>query len=187
MSTSEPPDTLPGMPVATPDAEIPAAPASETVIDSDSDIPDDQLSAALALARPATGNSSEEPMLTPTSPAGDVPGVLPIMDPRAAGGLRLAALLAREPGAAWEDKVRHLRDSFQLSPCLALALALMEPKTLSYIYDGRAFFKAHHCPSHGAGKWYALVDMIDSLSGEIALAMMRSEKLKDIALSLATL
>ena len=187
MSSAEPPDTLPGMPFATPDAEIPAAPASETVIDSDSDIPDDQLSAALALARPATGNSSEEPMLAPTSPAGDVPGVLPIMDPRAAGGLRLAALLAREPGAAWEDKVRHLRDSFQLSPCLALALALMEPKTLSYIYDGRALFKAHHCPSYGAGKWYALVDMIDPLSGEVALAMMRSEELKDIALSLATL
>ena len=74
-STPEPSDTLPGMPFATLDTEIPAAPASETVIDSDSDIPDDQLSAALALARPATGNSSEEPMLAPASPAGDVPGV----------------------------------------------------------------------------------------------------------------
>ena len=126
-------------------------------------------------------------MRAQTDTAGDVPDDLPIMDPRAAGGLRLAALLAREPCAAWENKVRHLRDSFQLSPCLALALVLLEPDTLSYIYDGRAIFEANHCPSRGARNWYTLVDMIDPLAGEIALAMMRSEKLRDTALSLVAL
>ena len=144
------------MPFAALHTDIPAAPASETVIDSDSDIPDDQLSAALALALPDTAHAPEEPMRAQADTAGDVPDDLPIMDPRAAGGLRLAALLAREPCATWENKVRHLRDSFQLSPCLALALVLLEPDTLSYIFDGRAIFEANHCPSHGARNWYTL-------------------------------
>ena len=187
MSTSEPPDTLPGMPFGTLDTEIPAAPASETVIDSDSDIPDDQLSAALALAFPDTAHAPEEPIHARAAAAVDVLDDLPIMDPRAAGGLRLAALLAREPCAAWESKVRHLRDLFQLSPCLALALVLLEPDTLSYIFDGRAIFEANHCPAHGARNWYALMDMIDPLAGEIAFAMMRSERLRGTALSLIAL
>ena len=54
-------------------------------------------------------------------------------------------------------------------------------------HQARAIFEANHCPSHGARNWYTLVDMIDPLAGEIALAMMRSEGLRDTALSLVAL
>ena len=179
--------TQSSMPSATQPTGRPAAAAPETICDSDSDLPDDMLSAALALAFPVIAHTTGEPIRAQAVAAVDVPADLPILDPRAVGGLRLAALLVREPCFTWESKVRHLRDSFQLPPRLALALVLLEPDTLSYIYDGRSIFEANHCPTHGARNWYTLMDMIDPFAGEIALAMMNSESHRGTALSLIAL
>ena len=64
---------------------------------------------------------------------------------------------------------------------------LIDPGTLSYIFDGRFIFEVNHCPAHGARHWYALVDMVDPLAGEMAFAMMSSESLRGTALSLIAL
>ena len=115
------------------------------------------------------------------------PEELSIMDPRAAGGRRLAMHLAGEPCDAARDAVRHLRDAFNLPPRLVLALVLIDPPTLSWIFDGRFIFEASHCPTHAARHWYALVDMVDPLAGQMATAMMSRDNPRDTALLLTTL
>ena len=189
--------TTPGLPAPAPNqigmppmdqcTRHPVATVPETICDSDSDLSDDKLEAALALACPAVARAPEDVAHAQIVAVAATPEDLPVMDPRATGGLRLAAFLAREPCTAWEDKVRHLRDSFQLPPRLVLALVLIDPGTLSYIFDSRSIFEVNHCPAHGARHWYALVDMVNPLAGEMAFAMMSSESLRGTALSLIAL
>ena len=63
----------------------------------------------------------------------------------------------------------------------------MDSSTLSWIFDGRFIFQASHCPTHGARHWYALVDMVDPVAGQMATAMMSRENLRDTTRRLTAL
>ena len=182
-----------GMPSDNPGPLRAPLPATEVICDSHTDLSDGQLEAAIALAfRPVVDHEPEGALPDHGSDAQPsagfaAPEELSIMDPRAAGGRRLAAHLAGEPCHAARAIVRHLRDAFNLPLRLVLALALIDSPTLRWIYEGRSIIATSHCPTHATRHWYALVDMVDPLAGQMATAMLTRNSLRETALLPATL